>query len=291
VSPSRIAVYGTGRAGRAIAAAARDAGLALGALWNRGASQAATAAQELGVEVASGKPPPPAGDVSVVFIAVADHAITEVCESLVESGALASRPVVAHLSGTLGTHPLRSAADAGCATGSLHPARALQGGATALTGALCALDGESQALQALEGFAAVIGCRSARVPGPLRALYHAATAIASNDVTALIERSAGLLAAAGVERRLAQDAAIDLARGALVNAERLGPAAALTGPVVRGEVEVLARHLAALSAEAPEIAEVHRRLSLILVHLARAQGTPEELLEPVISLLSETAPG
>ena len=45
------------------------------------------------------------------------------------------------------------------------------------------------------------------------------------------------------------DAYLDLARGSLANVADMGPAAALTGPVARGDWETVAAHLAALPAE------------------------------------------
>jgi predicted short-subunit dehydrogenase-like oxidoreductase (DUF2520 family) len=80
------------------------------------------------------------------------------------------------------------------------------------------------------------------VPDEARVLHHAAATIAANHLVALLGQVERVAAAAGVPL----EAYLALARGALDNVDRLGPAAALTGPVRRGDEATVARHLAAL---------------------------------------------
>src|SRR5581483_9994127 len=133
---------------------------------------------------------------------------------------------VAHLAGSLGldvlaSHPRRAA---------LHPLVALPSaevGADRLRGAWFAVAGDAlvrDVVTALDGHAIDVRDED-------RAAYHAAACIASNHVVA----SAGL----------PLDAYLDLVRGTVDNVARLGPAAALTGPVARGDWDTVARHLSA----------------------------------------------
>ena len=101
-----------------------------------------------------------------------------------------------------------------------------------------------------------------------RELYHAAGSIDSNDLVALLTLSVDLLERAGLERRAALRALVPLMRGTLDQIETLGPARALTGPVVRGDVATLDAHLARLSRVSPAGARVHRLLSHGLIDLA-----------------------
>jgi predicted short-subunit dehydrogenase-like oxidoreductase (DUF2520 family) len=78
-----------------------------------------------------------------------------------------------------------------------------------------------------------------------RAVYHAAAVIASNHLVALLGQVERVAATAGVPL----EAYLDLVRGTVENVAELGPRAALTGPVARGDGATIARHLAALAPE------------------------------------------
>jgi predicted short-subunit dehydrogenase-like oxidoreductase (DUF2520 family) len=78
-----------------------------------------------------------------------------------------------------------------------------------------------------------------------RVRYHAAACIASNHLVALLGQVERIGASTGVPLA----AYLDLVRTTVENVAALGPAAALTGPVARGDEVTVARHLAALDAD------------------------------------------
>src|SRR5262249_56629412 len=90
-----------------------------------------------------------------------------------------------------------------------------------------------------------LGGRPSRAPPADRVRYHAAACVASNHLVALLGQVERLAADAGVPF----EAFLPLVRGTVGNIETIGPAAALTGPVARGEHETVARHLDALPEE------------------------------------------
>ncbi len=205
-------IVGPGRAGRALARALTDAGWAVEPLVGRD-------------DDVSGA----AEGVDLLVIATPDGAIADV--------AAAMRPVpttvVAHLAGSLGLdvlapHERRA---------SIHPLVSLAGSAK-LQGAWFAVAGDPLArdvVAALDGHAV-------EVPDDQRAAYHAAACVASNHLVALLGQAERIAAAAGVPL----EAYLDLVRGTVENVATLGPAAALTGPVARGDWATVDRHLAAL---------------------------------------------
>ena len=77
-----------------------------------------------------------------------------------------------------------------------------------------------------------------------RATYHAAAAVASNHLVALLGQVARLADAIGVPL----EAYLDLAAGLLDDVWTVGPSAALTGPAARGDEATVAAHLTALPA-------------------------------------------
>jgi predicted short-subunit dehydrogenase-like oxidoreductase (DUF2520 family) len=142
--------------------------------------------------------------------------------------------VVAHLAGSLGLdvlapHPRRA---------SIHPLVSIPSGGTELRGAWFAVAGDELATRAV----ADLGGRTVDVGDADRATYHAAACIASNHLVALLGQVERVASTAGVPL----DAFLDLARQTLDNVGRVGPRAALTGPVARGDDATVARHRAAL---------------------------------------------
>jgi predicted short-subunit dehydrogenase-like oxidoreductase (DUF2520 family) len=170
-----------------------------------------------------------AGDVDLVVIATPDDAVAGVAASIEPAGA-----VVVHLAGSLGLDALAPHER----RGALHPLRSIPTPDTSLAGAWFAVAGDALVEQAV----ADLGGRAIAVVDEHRVGYHAAACIASNHLVALLGQVERVAASAGVPL----EAYLDLVRGTVDNVERLGPAAALTGPVRRGDWSTVARHVAAL---------------------------------------------
>ncbi len=178
-----------------------------------------------------------AAGVDLVMIAAPDSAVADVATQI--------RPVagtvVGHLSGSLGLAPL----DAHERRAVLHPLVALpdaERGADHLVGAWFGLSAEGDAL--VEAVVDELHGRALHIDEQDWVRYHAAAVIAANHLVALMGQVERV--AAGVDAPL--DAFLDLARGSLDDVAALGPAAALTGPVRRGDHATIQHHLAALPA-------------------------------------------
>jgi predicted short-subunit dehydrogenase-like oxidoreductase (DUF2520 family) len=133
----------------------------------------------------------------------------------------------------------------------LHPLASLPSpelGAERLRGAWFAIAGDhmiESVVEALEGRAFTVTDRH-------RAAYHAAAAIASNHLVALLAQVERVAATADVPF----DAYLDLVRATIDNVAALGPAEALTGPAARGDEATIARHVAALAQDERQLYEV-----------------------------------
>ena len=191
--------------------------------------------------------------VDLLVIATPDDAVVAV--------AAAVRPVattvVAHLAGSLGLdalspHPRRAA---------IHPLVPLPepatGAARLAGGAWFAVAGDGLA----EAVVGALGGRAVAVADAHRPLHHAAAVIAANHLVALMGQVERVAAVTGVPL----DAYLDLARAALADVGEVGPAAALTGPVARGDTATVRRHLAALDpSERPAYAALSAAARLLL---------------------------
>ncbi|MFN2607222.1 MAG: pantoate--beta-alanine ligase [Acidimicrobiales bacterium] len=178
--------------------------------------------------------------VDLVVIATPDRVVAEVAAAITP----VSPTVVAHLSGALGLDVLASHRR----RATIHPLVPLPdpetGAARLASGVWFAVAGDPLA----DGVVAALGGRSVTVADEHRARHHAAAAIAANHVVALLGQVERVAGAAG----LPLEAYLGLARAAVDDVARTGPAAALTGPVARGDAATVAHHLATLDpAERP----------------------------------------
>jgi predicted short-subunit dehydrogenase-like oxidoreductase (DUF2520 family) len=157
----------------------------------------------------------------------------------------------------------------------LHPLQALAGPASAalLAGASFRIDANGILRERLLGFVAALGARRLEIDPSQATLYHAAAVLAGNAPLALLEEATRLLEAAGVGRAQAHEAVAALLEGAARNARRAGPAAALTGPVARGDTDAISAHLAAL-APYPEARDLYLHLTRAMESLVAA-GTDQ----------------
>jgi predicted short-subunit dehydrogenase-like oxidoreductase (DUF2520 family) len=230
---------------------------------------------------------PLSDDTSILLLAVPDDAIHDVANQVARAGAAPSPCVALHLSGALSTDVMAPLHTAGFTVGSLHPLQTVAdpwSGATRLRGCAYAIAGEPGALTAARRMVAALDGQPLVIPPALRPLYHAAAVFASNYVLVAAAAVARTLAEAGIPEDDAVAAALPLMRGTMDNLEQLGLAAALTGPVARGDVDTVRLHLSRLS---PRERNLYSALGMETVQLARAVGLDPDRAAALESLLSD----
>lgn len=223
-------------------------------------------------------PPPWMDQVAVVVLAVPDEGIAPLARALAVAGAVRPDQTVLHLSGSLDRNALDALADGGAALGSLHPLQTLVEPERApdhLRGAWAAIEGAPRAIEVADRLARDIGLRPFRLEPGNKAVYHAGAVFASNYFVLVEAIAQRLFEQAGLGSDEAWAALTPLVRGTFENLSRAGPAAALTGPVVRGDAETLARHLAALpDAEGT----VYRVLARAVLDMVRDRGLAPDVI-------------
>jgi len=268
-------VIGCGRVGRALARLWREHGVFdLGDVNDHTAEKSRAAVAFIGggracAEIANMR----AAD--VWLLAPPDDRIAACCNELSGGAALAAGNVVFHCSGALPSGILDAAVARGAAVASVHPLKTFADAAAAaktFAGTSCAVEGEAAALSVLKPAFERIGANLFQIDASAKTLYHAASVLVCNDLTALLETGARCFEAAGLPRANAMRMVEPLVRETLDNVFRLGTTAALTGPVARGDVEVVKRQLSALSAVDARLDAVYRSLGVIAAELAGAQG-------------------
>jgi predicted short-subunit dehydrogenase-like oxidoreductase (DUF2520 family) len=280
--PRTVAVLGGGAMGSALVPSLRRANLRVVAAWSRSPHPG---------QWRSGPLPRALREAELIFLAVSDAAVAEVCAQLAAERLLMPGQVVAHLAGTLPLSVLDPALQAGAHTGSLHPLRAvvLNGPPDALKGATASIAGSDEtARSVLAAVAHALGLSPLVVDDRRRALYHAAAVLAGGAQVALFAEAVRTFQlATGAEEPEARAALLPLSLGALNALFGRPPAAAVTGPVPRGDAETVAAHRAALLAADPALLPLYDALAAASLRLAReGQRTSEEALSRVAAALA-----
>ena len=235
-----IALYGTGRAAGALGIVFTEAGHTIVEVHGRSQERIAATTKLFAVT---------AGHVDLRVIAVSDDAIEEVADRIAD---LDDQVPVVHVSGAVSVAALDAVAVAGTPVGSFHPLQTMPdavNGARQLPGAWIGITAPEPLHSQLTDLAESIGCHAFTIADEDKPLYHAAAAASANFVLAALAVAEGLFEASGV--RL--DAARPLVDAIVENAFSLGPRAALTGPIARGDVGTVATQLDAVRKVSPEI--------------------------------------
>src|SRR5262245_56075893 len=251
MTPLRVGVIGAGRVGAVLAAALRSRGHTIISVAGESDASKRRAAQLLsGVPIA--KPTAVARTCDVLLLTVPDDMLENVVTQLAASGALHQGQLVVHTSGSHGLRVLEPATRIGARPVALHPAMTFTGTALDLDripdcvfGVTAGPDERDWAAEVV----AELGATVMWVPEELRGLYHAGLAHGANHLVTLVTQAMELLSAAGAS----DPAAIlrPLLQAALDNAFAEGDSA-LTGPIVRGDVNTVRAHVAELARTAPD---------------------------------------
>ena len=221
-----------------------------------------------------------------------DGAIASMASALAATGKVRAGDVVFHCSGAQAASILSPLAGCGAQLASVHPLKSFAEPAKAVesfSGTWCTVEGDAAALALLRPLFEQLGARVAQIDPAGKTLYHAASVLVCNDLTALMESGLRAYEAAGLDRATAQSMMAPLVRETLDNVFALGTVRALTGPVARGDAAVVSRQLEALTALDPQLAEAYRALNAIALDLARAQGgAPAAALDAVAAALAGT---
>ena len=204
-----------------------------------------------------------------------DAAIASVATALAATGHLAKGDVVFHCSGSQPSSLLAPLLATGAWIASIHPLKSFADPVAAVQSfknTYCAAEGDAPALAVLTPLFEQLGARVAVINPAGKTLYHAASVLVCNDLTALMEAGLRAYEQAGIDRAMAQRMMEPLVRETLDNVFALGTTRALTGPVARGDADVLTRQIAALEGLDPRIADAYRALNRIALDLARQQG-------------------
>jgi len=269
----RIGFVGAGKVGSAVALILQRAGYEVIGVASRSRASAEVLGQQLGCPVL------PAAEVARradgLFITASDDAIARVAAEIAQEGAFHTGQFVLHMSGALTSRALEPAAAQGAVTLSIHPIQSfatVEKALALLPGSYFSIEGDPRGYDFARRVVNDLGGKSFFLDLDAKVLYHAAAVTACNYLVGLLACSMQMLEAAGIPEEVGLPAFLPLVTGTFENVRALGIPGALTGPIARGDIGTLEKHLAALKGMPRQLA-VYTALGLVTVDVALAKGT------------------
>ncbi|MBU2452520.1 MAG: DUF2520 domain-containing protein, partial [Proteobacteria bacterium] len=213
---------------------------------------------------------------NLVFITTPDTRIELVCKTIAKQGGFNSDSVVYHLSGALSSCILVSAKNNGASVGSIHPLQAFapyeEGEDSPFKGINMSIEGDDKAIKLGKEIVNALKANSFTIPTHAKTVYHAAAVVASNYLVTLEHFALELLKQANLSEENAYEILEPLIMGTLNNIKARGCTNALTGPVARGDDEIVLRHLSDIDKKLPHFSDLYRLLGKHTLDLATQRG-------------------
>jgi predicted short-subunit dehydrogenase-like oxidoreductase (DUF2520 family) len=276
-----IAIVGPGRLGTALAMELRRAEYSISEIVSGNSSTSRRKARAL-AKLAHSRTARSGGRLhgDLVWFCVPDREIARAARQLADAADWQGK-VALHSSGALGSDELRGLRLRGAAVASVHPLMTfVLRSVPTLRGVPFALEGDPAAVRAARRIVRDLGAETFPISKSRKKAYHAWGAFTSPLLIALLVTAERVARAAGLSTAGARRKALPILRQTLANYERLGPSGAFSGPIVRGDAQVVREHLKALKG-VPEARAIYLALARAgLRHLpVRNPGRLEKVLK------------
>ena len=207
----------------------------------------------------------------LIFVTTPDDAIASVAaETQWHQG-----QSVVHCSGALSVDILESARKLGTRVGAFHPLQTFASVKQAIEnmpGSTFAVEAEGPLLSTLKDMATALDGHWIELKANDKVAYHAAAVIACNYLVTLVKLATDLWQSFNIPQSQATQALLPLIRGTIHNIDTVGIPQCLTGPIARGDIETIKKHLDALQKAAPALLSAYQELGRQTIPIALAKG-------------------
>jgi predicted short-subunit dehydrogenase-like oxidoreductase (DUF2520 family) len=232
-----------------------------------------------------------ADNAQFVFITTPDDVIGEVAARI----RWYKGQSIVHCSGAHSIDIIESARQFGANTGCFHPLQtfaSIEQAVENIPGATFAIEAEEPLLTLLKEMSTAMAGHWVILEANDKVLYHTAAVFACNYLVTLVKLATDLWQDFGVSREQAIKALLPLLRGTLSNIENVGLPNCLTGPIARGDLGTIKKHLEALEKESPYLLSTYKQLGLQTLPIALAKGKiNSEKVQELQELLSKQPQG
>lgn len=227
---------------------------------------------------------PPA---DIILITTPDDNIQKCCELLSQTDNLKENSIVTHCSGLLPSDILHSVKQKHCHVASIHPMRSFADPHISIqeyAGTYCAVEGDEEAIKIISPLFKSIESITFNIDKNTKHMYHAAGVIASNYLVTLYNTALQCLQEIDVENEIAHGLIANIMQSTLNNLTTTrSPDASLTGPIQRGDIGTIEKHLESLSTI--KLDSLYKTLGLATLEIAQL---PEQQKNKLSKILAET---
>jgi predicted short-subunit dehydrogenase-like oxidoreductase (DUF2520 family) len=258
----RIAIIGPGSLAGALTPALKKAGYPIDEIVSRERSVSLKAARRLAAEVSASAVGVARARIraQVVWFCVPDGAIASAAASLSQAADWSGK-VALHSSGALTSDELGELRQRGAAAASVHPLMTFVPGSRAfLAGVPFAIEGDKKAVRAARAIVLELRGQPFSIRKRHKQAYHAWGMFTSPLLVALLSASERVAAAAGMRRDAARERMLPILKQTLTNYAALGAGESFSGPIARGDLETVKKHLRVLRT-IPEAREIYIALA------------------------------
>jgi len=242
---STITLIGAGNLAQALGPALRKAGYRVEQVVARNNPESMRRARALARKVGAAEvqldEARPAAD--VIWLCHTDDALGSTAKLLARNPGWKGK-IVLHASGALTSDVLAPLKRAGAHTASLHPMMSFVAGtAPKMSEIPFAVEGDKKAIAAAKQIVAKLGAEVFQIRKPSKVLYHALGSFSSPLVVATLVTAERVGKAAGLTLPQTRKIMGPILQQTLSNYLQRGPAAAFSGPIKRGDLQTVRRHL------------------------------------------------
>ncbi|MFZ0275409.1 MAG: Rossmann-like and DUF2520 domain-containing protein [Candidatus Sulfotelmatobacter sp.] len=257
-----VTIVGAGNLAGALAVALRGAGYRVDQIVSRSPAASLRQARRLAREVGAASVVAARVQIraDIIWFCVPDGVIARAAASLTDAADWKGK-VALHSSGVLTSDELAVLRERGAAVASVHPLMTfVQGSRPSLAEVSFAIEGDLKAVRAARAIVQRLRGQPFAIDKQSKGAYHAWGMFASPLFTALLAAGERVAGAAGINRKSARERMLPILRQTLANYAKLGPAWSFSGPIARGDVATVEKHLKVLL-EVPEAREIYVALA------------------------------
>ncbi len=218
----------------------------------------------------------------VVLLTVTDSAIKSVAKQIADF--VSKEQVVIHTSGALSSKEISFL---NARVGSLHPLKSFanpEDAAKSLKGTIFTFEGSKKAEEAAKKIVSIVNGRFIKINPNDKVLYHLAAVLTANYTVTLFSLSQEILTSIGFLDEDAKESLLTLVKGVVRNIEKNGVDNALTGPILRGDVETIRMHLNAIKDKT--LKDIYIFLAFATLKIAERRGLNKEKIKAIRKVLN-----
>ncbi|MFK4784741.1 Rossmann-like and DUF2520 domain-containing protein [Fusobacterium sp. MFO224] len=203
----------------------------------------------------------------IIFITTPDDTIKDIWEDIKKFQI--EGKIICHTSGSLSSDIFSDIDSLGAFQYSIHPMFPFSDKYETykkLNNIHFTIEGHDKHLSHMKQFLESLGNKTLSIGNDKKSLYHLGNVTVSNLVIALIESGCNYLEECGINKSVALEAMYPLIKSNIENIGERGITSSLTGPIERGDIETIKKHMEAIPCENKKL---YKNLSLKLLGIAK----------------------